>query len=98
MAIKRESNKAPSAGKPKQADAKTRKPSSSKGIRSPTAEQLEDAIPGQATGAFRAAFEATLRAGVPAVVAKNGKVVRIDPDGKETVLKDLPPRQSVKPR
>lgn len=57
----------------------------------------EQAIPRLASAAFTAAFWHALAAGQEVVVARDGKLIKIYPDGREEFLKDIEKRISVRP-
>ena len=50
-------------------------------------DRKERRIPIEANAAFRAAFEATLKAGHAVLVVEDGKLVRLLPDGKREFVK-----------
>lgn len=58
---------------------------------------LEDQIPALAQQATRRAFEATLRAGLPARVCRGAFIVDVFPDGSERVVKPARPWIPVQP-
>ena len=50
-------------------------------------DRKERRIPIEANAAFRAAFEATLKAGCDVLAVEDGKLLRILPDGKRKFVK-----------
>ncbi len=52
-----------------------------------TLDRKERRIPVEANAAFRAALEATLKAGHSVVAIEEGKLVRLFPDGKREFIK-----------
>ena len=60
-----------------------------------TLDRKERRIPVEANAAFRAAFEATLKAGHSVLTVKDGKLLRLLPDGRREFVKRVEPRKSV---
>ena len=58
-------------------------------------ERLEARIPADATRAAHAAYRAARAAGLVVLVARNGRLIRIEPDGRERFVKTLPRRHTI---
>ena len=51
---------------------------------------LEQYIPEMAELATRQAFWQTLASGAPVLIAENGQLVEVSPDGNRRIIKELP--------
>ncbi|OGV45517.1 MAG: hypothetical protein A3F46_06690 [Legionellales bacterium RIFCSPHIGHO2_12_FULL_42_9] len=56
---------------------------------------LEDHIPELADVAFKQAYWSALASGSSVLISENGNLVEIFPDGKQKIIKRLPPSISV---
>ena len=52
---------------------------------------LDLALDGKLTHVSRQAIEGRLQMGLPLTVSRDGKILRIYPDGRQEVLEELPP-------
>jgi len=60
-------------------------------------ETLENEFPLKATGAFRAAYLAALKAGNSVLVAIDGHLVRVSPDGSRETIRRIPKPRIIAP-
>jgi len=60
-------------------------------------ERKEDKMPSRAAGVFKDAYDAALKAGLNVMIAVDGRLIQVAPNGKRKVIKKIAKRVHVEP-